>query len=328
MARYPSFDSTKPYEEKNEYFNELARRGEEELFSRKLHWIAERYYGKLLSVILDYEQANNKHFNKGMVFADFGISEMATGKFDAGIAHLLSADEEDRPFVQNTHGILDIRLWEQFEVPIVFGYLIRINKNTDSALDFKVDETFLNHLFREMSQQDRIFLEGTIWALTDNLYLNNVTPNVYTRGRLYSGLKDLCLLTESLIRKKQIASHIIFQASRITLGDRIGRGQRQPGLLMNALAHQNIGYPQEGINVSANDLQELVNNLEYILNNVSSVEVRRVYCLHSVRNFTGHHFDLSENIVSPTGRTFFEMYETTLNNILSAILYFKHISAI
>ena len=32
LEHYPSFDPSKPYGEKNKYFIELARRGEEELF--------------------------------------------------------------------------------------------------------------------------------------------------------------------------------------------------------------------------------------------------------------------------------------------------------
>jgi hypothetical protein len=253
-----------------------------------------------------------------MVYANLGIAQMAIGKFDFGIAHLLTADEEDLPFVQDSHGILNTHLWEQFERPRIFSYLIDFSKNPDADLDFTVDEAFLSELFRQMDQQDRMFLEGTIWALRDNLGLNYVSPNVYTRGRLYSGLKDICLLTETLLRKKQKA------ASYITLG---GRG-KTPGLVTNALKGKEIDYPQDGLNPVANNIKEFLNNLEQILNDATSAEVRRIYCLLLARNFTGHHFDLSGTATSPNGRTFFDIYETVLTNILSAVLYFKHINAI
>jgi len=291
LESYPPFDPTRPYTEKNEYFIELAQRGEQELFLNRLHWVAELYFEALLNVILEYEQANNKIFNKGMAYANLGIAQMAIGKFDVGIAHLLTAGKEDQP-INPDYDILNTRLWEQFENPKVFDYLINLNTSPDAGLSFKVDKPFLSDLVRGMEQQDRIFFEGTIWILRDNLHQHQVSSNVYTRGRLYSGLKDLCLLTESLLRKKQIANGVITSASRITLGDRRG----QPGLLTNALGNKGIGYPQAGLNTGANDIQEFLNNLEHILDNATSVELRHVYCLHLVRNFTGHHFDLSETV--------------------------------
>ncbi|MFH0803114.1 MAG: hypothetical protein V2A78_12125 [bacterium] len=317
MASHPSFDPNRPYEEKNAYFVELAQRGEQ-LFWGGLHWVAELYFKTLLREILNYEHQNHKRFNKGMVYANLGIAQMAIGKLDAGIANLLMADEEDRPFVSEPHGILNTRLWEQFEQPIIVDYLTGFNSNSDASLNFLVDKAFIKKLFVEMDLQNRVFLEGTIWTLKDNLQLNDLVPNVYTWGRLYSGLKDLCLLTEALLRKKQIADATIKSGSQCMLAK----------LLNNALSNQNIGYPQSGLNANANSLQEFVNNLEAILNNAKSPEIRRTYCLLIVRNFTGHHFDLSEKIISPSGKSFFDMYAPSLTNILSAVLYFKHINVI
>ena len=318
MASHPSFDPNRPYEEKNAYFVELARWGEEQLFLKRLHWVAEIYFKTLLDEILNYEQMHNKHFNKGMVYANLGIAQMAIGKVDVGIAHLLAADEKDRPFVQDPHGIINTRLWKQFEQHIVIDYLTGFNQDADAMLNFSVNESFLENFFADMDLQDRLFIEGTIWALRDNLQQNDLVPNVYTRGRLYSGLKDLCLLTEALLRKKQVSDGTIQTGDQIMLA----------ALLTKALSNRKIGYPQSGLNTSANDLQAFVNNLENILNNSNSPEIRRVYCLRLVRNFTGHHFDLSDTIVSQSGNSFFDMYKPALVNILSAILYFKHINAI
>lgn len=317
MERYPSFDPTRPYDEKNAYFARTQELGHP-LFPLRSFWVAELYYAAMLDAILAYEQASGKHFNKGMVYANLGIAQMVIGKVDAGIAHLLTADVEDAPFVHDDHGILNSRLWRQFERPYVFDYFISFNGDPNAALSFTVNEQFLDDLFRGMEKQDRLFLECTIWALRENLGQNGLCPNVYTWGQLYSGLKDLCLLTESLLRKRQIQDGTIAHAARITLG----------GLLQNALSGQSIGYPQNGLSTSANDLQEFVNNLENILTNANNAELRRVYCLHLVRNFTGHHFDPSDRVTSPDGRTFFDMYESALVNALSAILYFKHINAI
>lgn len=313
----PSFDLTAPYEEKNKYFDELAQRGNA-LFEGGSYWLAELYFRELLDEIIAHEQECNKSLNKGMAYANLAVAEMANGKFDVGIADLLTADEEDRPFVQDPHGILNTRLWEQFENPQVFDYLILLTNDPRADLGFTVDKAFLGALFRGMDQQDRIFCEATVWMLRNNLRQNQVSSNVYSRGRLYSGLKDLCLLTESLLRKKQVADGTIEPSSRIMLGS----------LLKNALSNKEINYPQDNLKTSANDLQELVNGLEYILDNAVNAELRCVYCLHLVRNFTGHHFDLSETATSPRGGTFFGMYETSLTSVLCAIMYFKHIAEI
>jgi hypothetical protein len=318
MASHPSFDPNRPYQEKNAYFVELAWRGEKQLFQKRLHWVAELYFKTLLDEILSYKQAYKKHFNKGMVYANLGIAQMAIGKVDVGIAHLLAADEEDRPFVQDPHGILNTPLWKQFEQPIVIDYITGFNQDVNAALNFQVTKSFLENFLVDIDLQDRLFIEGTIWALRDNLQQDYLVPNAYTRGRLYSGLKDLCLLTEALLRKKQVLDGTIQTGDQIMLAD----------LLTNALSNQNIGYPQSGLNTNANDLQAFVNNLQNILNNSNSPEIRRVYCLRLVRNFTGHHFELSDTVVSQSGNSFFDMYKSALINVLSAILYFKHINAI
>jgi hypothetical protein len=101
-----------------------------------------------------------------------------------------------------------------------------------------------------------------------------------------------------------------------------------PGLLTNALGGLEIGYPQPGLLVRANSLVDFLNNLENIFQTSPSPEIRRIYCLHLVRNFTGHHFDVSSAVISNQGNEFFDLYENTLVNILSAILYFAHESLI
>lgn len=307
---------------KNKYFEETAQKGHI-LFTLSLYLAAELYYEESLKIIRSYEVSSGKTLNKGMVYANLGIAQMANGKFDIGIAHLLTAEKEDQP-VNPNYDILNTRLWKQFEKPKIFDYLISLNKHPDAGLGFKIDEPFLTNLVTGMEQQDRIFFEGTIWVLLDNLQQHQVLQNVYTSGRLFSGLKDLCLLIEALLRKKQIVDGVITATHKITLGGKKG----QPGLLSNALRKQQISYPQIGLNTSSNDINKFLENLENIFDTAASAELRRVYCLHLVRNFTGHHFSLSNIATSPKGKTFFEMYDSSLINVLSTILYFKHINEI
>lgn len=314
MEAFPAFDPSRPYEEKNLYFLDLARMGEELLIRSRNFPAGELFFSVLKNEILEYEKTNHKIFNKGMVYADLGISQIASMKLDPGVAHLLAADEEDRPFVHDPHGILNSPLWRQFERPIIYGFLIGFNNNPNAGLNFQIDEAFLEGFFTSLDLQDCLFLEATIWSLRDNLSLNAMHPNTYTQGRLYSGIKDLCLLTESLLRKHQIAQGLFNANQQIMLG----------GLLTSALPNKNINYPQQNLAMGANNLQDFVNGLENTLNNSISPEIRRIYCLHLIRNFTGHHFDLTDTIVSPSGKTFFDMYTASLVNVLSAILYLYH----
>jgi hypothetical protein len=318
LASYPAFDQTKPYEEKNAYIIEVVTRGEEIFLSPRYFVFAEIFFDALKGEILEFERTHPKRFNKGMVYADLGIAQIAAGKLDDGVAHLLAADVEDQPFIHDPHGILNSVLWTQFEKTHIIDYLIDLNSNPGAKLSFPITENLLNSFFSRLDLQDRLFLEATIWTLRENLSRNSLIPNTYTRGRLYSGLKDLCLLTESLLRKSQIQRVMIQPNQEIMLWN----------LLSRALASQNINYSQQSLITSANNLQELVNNLENIINHATGPEIRRICCLHLIRNFTGHHFDLSETVISPSGRSFFDMYSPSLVHVLSSILYLDHINEI
>jgi hypothetical protein len=324
MDRFPSFDPTRPYDEKNLYIARANAPGLG-LLQSNLHVLAEVYFRAILAEILGYEQANSKNFNKGMVYANLGIAQIYSGKFDEGIANFLTAEQEDRPVVSSDWTILNTSLWEQFEQLIVRQVLTLVSAS-DANLRFRVDEAFLRTLFRGLEVQDRIFLEGTILTLYINLELHRrleerkIGSNAYTRGRLYSGLKDLCLLTESLLREKHVKDD----------PTKAGKSIELKKLLKIALSKDGLTYPKNEVWLWANSLSQFLERLEGIFDNTdeNDIQIRWVHCLHLLRNFTGHHFAHSEDEKSPKGRTFFGLYENVLSNVLSAILYLKLIKAI
>jgi hypothetical protein len=318
LKDYPAFDPTAPYPEKNAYFERISGETGNLFGYDGLVSDAEQFYRTMVDTILEYEAQHGKIFNKGIVFANLGIALIAHANLDEGIHYLLLAAKEDSPYQHNPHDILNGILWKQFEDRHIVPHLLQLNVNPDSGLQFPVDEAFiLNHL-ASLELPDRLLLETTLWTIYRNIEFNQVNSNDYTRGRLYSGLKDLCLLTESLLRKKQRLQGVIAPNAQITLGP----------LLINSLAGLGIGYPYPTPPFGANSLQEFVNNLEQILNTAPSPEIRRIYCLYLVRNFTGHHFDVSSHIRTPNGKEFFDIYEATLTNIVAAIVYLAQASLI
>jgi hypothetical protein len=330
LENYPSYDPKQPYEEKNLYFLQSSEYGRSLFDSEDTLMFAEKYYTILLKTIIEYERVSGKTFNKGIAFVNLGVTQLATDKFDLGIVNMLKADQEDKAHVTHKHGIFNSNLWKQFELPKVIDFLMTLNGNSDASLHFAVTEPFLNQFFEDLDLQDRLFLEASIWAAHDNMHLNLEYPNTFSRAKLFSLLKDLCLLTESLLRKKQQLMGLVSQNTKITLGDTRHKSSKTPGLLTNALSSKGIGYPQTtpALNTGANNLYEFLSNLENILTNAISPEIKRIYCLHLVRNFTGHHFDISSHVRLSDGRELFDMYNTVLVNIISAILYLRFNSEI
>jgi hypothetical protein len=120
------------------------------------------------------------------------------------------------------------------------------------------------------------------------------------------------------LRKKQIA-----------LGKQPGNGLG--ALLTSALGTSNIGYPQSKPKLKhwADSLPDFLNNLEDILNNATSPELRWIHSLYLVRNFTGHHFDITETVTSKSGKSFFKhLYVDTMKSVIMALLYLKHMNEV
>jgi hypothetical protein len=241
---YPAFDPTKPYQEKNAYFEEVVRIGASLISDEGFVAPAEHYYRSMVDTIRDYERQNSKPFNKGMVYANLGVILTAHANLDEGIHYLLLADKEDAPFMNIPHGVLTGGLWRQFEDRHVIRHLLQLDANAQAGLHFQVTEPFIMAFLERIALADRLLLETTIWTIFRNLEFNSVHSNEYTRGRLYSGTRDICLLTETLLRKKQISDGTIAANTQVTLGTLLG----------NALRGHGIGYPHPALSTGADSL--------------------------------------------------------------------------
>ncbi|NDJ75197.1 MAG: hypothetical protein GYB65_02970 [Chloroflexi bacterium] len=327
IAAYPGFDPNKPYVEKNYYFNPANNLRFQFLPDSNSSWVAEHYYSVLLGEILAYENQSGNHLNKGMVYANLGIAQISNGKLDDGFANLLTAEWEDRNDAPahwsiDTWEILDTELWLQFERRAILE-MARFFIKTQLTWMYPLNEDDLLKMLKNMARPDRIFLVGTVLALRRNWETFNaaieheIQPNAYTLGRLYACLKDLCLLIEALLRKKLHPK----SKGMHTLGQR---------LLTEALARDQIIYPKVGLEKvqTANTLRQFLQRIEKVYIDSKDGPLQWSHCLHLVRNFTGHHFDPSNNITSTSGKSFFDWYEKILESIFSALLYFERIGVI
>ncbi len=304
------------YHEKNQYFNGVNQLGLWILRSGIHTYFADQYYRVMLDTILAYEKEHKKHFNKGMVYANLGIAQIVQGKFDAGIAHLLTAEWEDREVAEPKQFILDTELWTVFETRTFDRYK---QLNGLNWLAFVIDDSFLEQLVKGLSNQNRIFLGGTMLTLIDNVNQNRVQPNNFTYARIFSGMKDLCLLIETLLREQQ-RSKTKNYAPNSTIYN----------LLEFALSKQGIKFQQPSLKglAKADKLEDFLNHYEEIMRKSTQFELRFSHCIHLIRNFTGHHFDVSDNVFSKSGKSFNDIFESALDYILAAFMYLKHINAI
>jgi len=209
------------YEEKDEYFNRANIVGYPFL-TGNLTGFSKDYYWRMFQQIVAFEKSQNTALNKGMVCANWGISDLAEGDIDGGIAHLFWAGFEDRGWSRSsyTRDIFNSPLYRQFaEGTHRLGKSQFGSKAPYVMLEDAIQEhnnIFGTHwtkddIFRSIGDNDqhRSILDGALWALARNLPIyNEESPaifkqnrhNIYTRLRLFNGLIDLCRFIELRIR--------------------------------------------------------------------------------------------------------------------------------
>ena len=209
------------YEDKNVYFNRANIVGYPFLV-RKITCLSKDYYWKMFNIITDFEKSKKILLNKGMVCANLGVSDLAEGDIDGGIAHLLWAGYEDRGWSKTSyiHNIFQSPLYTQFaegrqrKGTSQFGgpapHVLLETAISDFNTTFKTSLT-KDKVFHELKDNDehRAVLEGALWTLARNLPLldeetakifNSKKHNIYTRLRLFNGLVDLCRFIELRMR--------------------------------------------------------------------------------------------------------------------------------
>jgi hypothetical protein len=208
------------YGEKNTYFNRANFVGMP-LLNVGMTGISKIYYWQLLNQITSFEKSNFK-VNKGMVSANLGVSDLAEGDIDGGIAHLLWAGYEDRAWIKGSYACdaFQMKLYTQFANGGTRGGSSQFGgpaphillENAVQAYNTLATTKFTrDNIFEELKDSDehRAILEGALWTIARNLPIleeeyrtifDKKQNNIYTRLRLFNGLVDLCRFIELRIR--------------------------------------------------------------------------------------------------------------------------------
>lgn len=302
MEKYPAFDKTKPYSEKNLYFNRANIIGIPLIHSGSYD-SAEKYYSRMLETIRQFETQHSKIFNKGMVHANLGISQIGSDKIDQGFANLLKAFEEDEPFHASGYepAFFQSPLFTQFESGIV-DYVKDKAQLFASDESVMIDESIVSKLLLSLDIDNRFLFTVTIWNIRRNYEILINNDNTFTRGRLFSGIKDLCLFVEDKIRRKV----------------KLKPGQIK--MLKNLLDDMFSSEPWKSVLdvnwrslTSAGDITNFESNLGKIFK-ITDVKARRFLLLGAVRNFSGHIFNVK-------GSYFFTRFDDIFKNILGTVFY-------
>lgn len=209
------------YGEKNEYFDRTNFIGYPFL-TKNLTGLSKDYYWQIFNQIIAFEKSQNMALNKGMVCANWGISDLAEGDIDGGIAHLLWAGYEDRGWSKASYArdIFNSPLYKQFAEgshrggKSQFGGQAPYILLEDAIQEY--NKLFGTHwarddIFKSLTDNDehRSIFDGALWTLIRNLLIykeenpiifKKDNHNIYTRLRLFNGLIDLCRFIELRMR--------------------------------------------------------------------------------------------------------------------------------
>jgi len=214
---YDHDDPKGNYNDKNQYFNRANNLGMP-LLRQNATGFSKMYYWHMLNAINNHEKQAKKPLNKGMVCGNLGVSALAEGDIDAGIAYLAWAMREDRGWIKGKpeNSIYASPLYIQFSEAAARGGISQFGgsapwvslKNALAKYNTAYKENIdIKSIFKELedSPEHRALFEGAIWTIHRNLCLlreenargiyekNN---NVFTRLRLFDGMVTLCRFVE------------------------------------------------------------------------------------------------------------------------------------
>jgi len=313
MGKARRFDPENPftnYDEKNEYFNIANDICRISLWDSKLYDLCERYYATLLQEIKRYEMSKSTNLNKGMVYANLGVTQAAQGKIDEGFANILKAHIEDEPYHKTdpARSVFTLELYTQFEDKIKI-YILHHSMLYQKEESARVDKVFVDGLVASLDTDSRLLFVTQVEKIRRNLEILSDKDNRFTRLQIFLSLQDICLSVENSLKVKNGLTDTLKPILDKLFSKKSGRPKAWKPAFDNK-------YPL----TKADKSLKLQKNLNSILS-ISDSKARRLLICCAVRNFSAHNLDVGNDYI-------FRIIEQILDNILSCIFFFREAGCI
>jgi hypothetical protein len=306
VDKFPSFNHKKPYvpyDTKDLYFlatNAIYLRGPNQQDPWKVlpPCLGEIYFSYMVRRIREYENSHKNRnrgyrFNKGMVYANLGVTQASQKKMDEGFANILKALDEDAGYSKpeaRRYALFRRELFSQFEK----DYVIKDLSKYVSKLKIKNENEapmFVKRFLKSLSADQRSFFDYNFARIMQNLDIWNDKENRFTSNRLLAYSQDLCLFAEDLLRRKEI------------------EGRTLDKLIKKAFPKVRHALD----NCGAKSMKELSKNLRNHFKE-TDLDLRCLRILLTLRNFSSH------NIAGGTKASYFyKEYENVIIEIFRAI---------
>lgn len=274
----------------------------------------ERIFQEMLSLIKEIEKKKSgKQIHKGLALYHIGLSQINQGNFDEGIPNILAAYEEDKI----TYG--------KAEAEKFFAY--NFNKDFVENLSEIVEKNFFNEMktilasnanlaakslkdfITNLDENERLFFAKTMTSKITSKF----SKDLYTRVILWDNLRNLCLLSEIYLKRRNRSTNMLggqipltFQGESWLNIYRSHRGSR------NGNDYTYYDSPAD----FKRKLQDLLTS-GFFDSNMETDFLARVFLLSVlVRNFTAHNFDEYEQLLTDKS-----LYENVFKHVMFSVLY-------
>ena len=314
MKNATRFDPTNPpdYHVKNEYFNNANNICGISLWRLGLYDLCEKYYSQLLEEIRKYENDKDTNFNKGMVYANLGVSQVVQNKIDEGFSNILKAHIEDEPHHRTdpSKSVFSLKLYSQVENGVdgkegTKDFILKHSQLYQTEETKPIDLALLTNLVASLDTDSHILLVSVVEKIRRNFETFADKDNRFTRLHILLNFQDLCLAIENALKvKNNISGELKSLLDNLFSTRRLGARPRWKQIFDNY-------YTQF---CRATSITELRTNLNGITDTITNSKARRLMIFCLIRNFSAHNLDVGDDIV-------FQNKELIFDNLISSILF-------
>lgn len=307
------FNPSKPYRnynKKNEYFEASNAICLGIFWKIGYYDLCEKYFLLMLNYIKEYEIKEKVYFNKGMIYVNLGVSQIAQNKIDEGFANILKAHMEDSPYHKSdsTKSVFKLPHYKQFENHIIDHYLIHIKKYT--KLDnSKASKNDIVNLVTSLDTDEHILLISLLYKFRNQLVILKDKDNRFTRLQLFLLLQDFCLFIENAIKTKTGETGTL----KFLLNNLFSRSSGRPRTWWSE-------FDGNHSLAKADNITDFERNLTDIFG-ISNLIAQRLLTCWAIRNFSSHNIDTRNDYI-------YNHIEPILENILFAILFLNETNCI